>query len=176
MIANKLFLKNKMEREENILLSRPTPNYDSLNSEIDISPETPLLPSPPSADTNIPSRWLCGFTRPTLNIIPLKLQLYLYDVLLRFFQFVIILIFLFTFLTVFKYKAIPDSNDYSDIKFDWKWDPGSYLNPVNSSFSNFNVLLDGHSHTSFSDGQMNPDQLLQWAIGKKKLFIKYIPL
>ena len=145
-----------MEQEENAPLSHPTPNYNTLNSEIDISPETPLI-----SPLNTQSRRLRGFTRPTLNIIPLNFRLYLYDVSLRFYQFILIVVFLFTFLTVFKYKVIFDSSDYSDIKFDWKWDPKSYLNPVNNAFGEFNVLLDGHSHTSISDGRMNPEQLLQ---------------
>ncbi len=86
--------------------------------------------------------------------------------LLQLFQFILILIFFFTFLIIVKYKVVPDPSDYSDIKFDWKFDPRSYLAPVDNDFGEFNVLLDGHSHTSFSDGWMNPEQVLQWAIGK----------
>src|SRR5687768_12166221 len=130
-----------MEREENVPLSHPTPpNYNTLNSEVDISPETPLI-----SPSNTQSHRLRGFTRPTLKILPLNFRLYLYDVSLHFFQFILILIFLFTFLTVFKYKVIFDSSDYSDIKFDWKWGPKSYLNPVNNAFCEFNKLLDDHS-------------------------------
>ncbi|PKY47526.1 hypothetical protein RhiirA4_462739 [Rhizophagus irregularis] len=35
---------------------------------------------------------------------------------------------------------------------------------IDNDFGEFNVLLDGHSHTKFSDGRMNPEQLLKWAI------------
>ncbi|PKC60103.1 PHP domain-like protein [Rhizophagus irregularis] len=155
-----------MDQEENALLSRPTQNYNTLNSsEIDISPETPLLPTTSSPPQNQRHR-LNGGTGPVLSEIkiPLKIRLYLRDVLLRFSQFILILVFLFTFLTIFKYKAIPDSNDYSDIEFNWRFDPRSYMTPIDNDFGEFNVLLDGHLHTKFSDGRMNPEQLLKWAI------------
>jgi hypothetical protein len=158
-----------MNQEENALLSRPTQNYNTLDSsETDVSPETPLLPLPTSSPRNR-SYWFRGDTGPVLSQIkmPLKFRLYLRDVILRFLQFILILIFLFTFLTFFKYKAIPDSSDYSDIEFNWKIEPRSYMTPIDNDFGDFNVLLDGHSHTSFSDGRMNPEQLLKWAIGKK---------
>ncbi|PKC04112.1 hypothetical protein RhiirA5_401615 [Rhizophagus irregularis] len=74
-----------MNQEKSALLSRPTQNHNTLNSsEIDISPETPLL---------------------------------------------------------------PQNQRHHD-----------------NDFGEFNVLLDGHSHTKFSDGRMNPEQLLKWAI------------
>jgi hypothetical protein len=157
-----------MNQEENALFSRPTQNYNTLDSsETDVSPETPLLPLPTSSPRNR-SYWFRGDTGPVLSQIkmPLKFRLYLRDVILRFLQFILILIFLFTFLTFFKYKAIPDSSDYSDIEFNWRIKPRSYMTPINNDFGEFNVLLDGHSHTNFSDGRMNPKQLLKWEIGK----------
>uniref|UniRef100_U9U4H4 Polymerase/histidinol phosphatase N-terminal domain-containing protein n=1 Tax=Rhizophagus irregularis (strain DAOM 181602 / DAOM 197198 / MUCL 43194) TaxID=747089 RepID=U9U4H4_RHIID len=115
-----------MDQEENALLSRPTQNYNTLNSsEFDISPETPLLPTTSSPPQNQRHR-LNGGTGPVLTI--------------------------------------PDSNDYSDIEFNWRFDPRSYMTPIDNDFGEFNVLLDGHSHTKFSDGRMNPEQLLKWAI------------
>src|SRR5918912_1132180 len=152
-----------MNQETNSLLSQPTQNYNALDSsETDISPETPLLPlqtNSPQPSDNPQRRWLRTSVIPALNIVPLKFRLYLHDALLRFFQFVVILIFFFTFLTIFEYVDKPDSSDYSNLKFDWKFNPKSYLTPVNSSFGEFNVLLDGHSHTRFSDGSMNPEKL-----------------
>ncbi|RIA89735.1 polymerase/histidinol phosphatase-like protein [Glomus cerebriforme] len=158
-----------MDQEENALLSQPTQNYDTLDSsEPDISPETPLLPLPTTTSTPPPSpsnsHLLRDGVRPIFNKISLKFRSYLYGVLLRFFQFILILIFLFTFLTIFKYEDLPYTDDYSDVEFNWRFDPRSYLTPINNSFGEFNVLLDGHSHTNVGGGRMQPEQLLQWAI------------
>ncbi|KAF7721531.1 hypothetical protein EC973_004529 [Apophysomyces ossiformis] len=60
-------------------------------------------------------------------------------------------------------EGLPRSEDFSNLHFDWKIDPGSYLTPFNSSFR-YNVLLDGHSHSTYSDGKMNVRQLLEWHI------------
>ncbi|CAG8476916.1 2985_t:CDS:2 [Cetraspora pellucida] len=59
---------------------------------------------------------------------------------------------------------VPERSDYSHLEFDWKVDPSSYLRPIDNTFVDYNVLLDGHSHTTYSDGRMKPEQLLQWAI------------
>lgn len=61
--------------------------------------------------------------------------------------------------------GLPKPEDFSHLSFDWKIEPRSYLTPYNSSFQ-YNVLLDGHSHSTFSDGKMNPRQLLDWHLGK----------
>ncbi|KAG0095974.1 hypothetical protein BGZ93_005156 [Podila epicladia] len=61
----------------------------------------------------------------------------------------------------------PQLSDYSAIKeFDWPpIQPRSYLSPMNSSFGNvYDVLLDGHSHTTYSDGRMSPETLIKWHI------------
>ncbi|KAG0334552.1 hypothetical protein BG000_008236 [Podila horticola] len=61
----------------------------------------------------------------------------------------------------------PQLSDYSAIKeFDWPpIQPRSYLSPMNSSFGNdYDVLLDGHSHTTYSDGRMTPETLIKWHI------------
>ncbi|KAF9330387.1 hypothetical protein BG006_006681 [Podila minutissima] len=63
----------------------------------------------------------------------------------------------------------PQLSDYSAIKeFDWPpIQPRSYLSPMNSSFGNeYDVLLDGHSHTTYSDGRMSPETLIKWHIGE----------
>uniref|UniRef100_U9SWU1 Polymerase/histidinol phosphatase N-terminal domain-containing protein n=1 Tax=Rhizophagus irregularis (strain DAOM 181602 / DAOM 197198 / MUCL 43194) TaxID=747089 RepID=U9SWU1_RHIID len=96
-----------MNQEKYALLSRPTQNHNTLNSsEIDISPETPLLPQNQRHHGTGP-------------LYPIQM-----------------------------------------IKFD----PRSYMTPIDNDFGEFNVLLDGHLHTKFSDGRMNPEQLLKWAI------------
>ncbi|KAI8074847.1 polymerase/histidinol phosphatase-like protein [Gongronella butleri] len=58
---------------------------------------------------------------------------------------------------------LPTAADYSNLVFDWQVNPRSYLTPYNQSFQ-YNILLDGHSHTNYSDGKMNPRQLLDWHI------------
>ncbi|KAF9950845.1 hypothetical protein BGZ72_007562 [Mortierella alpina] len=61
----------------------------------------------------------------------------------------------------------PELTDYSAVHdFDWTpINPRSYLSPMNASFGDqYDVLLDGHSHTTFSDGRMSPETLLKWHI------------
>ncbi|KAI8337256.1 Polymerase/histidinol phosphatase-like protein [Chlamydoabsidia padenii] len=58
---------------------------------------------------------------------------------------------------------MPKPEDFSHLQFNWKVDPSSYLTPYNQSFK-YNVLLDGHSHSTYSDGKMNVKQLLDWHI------------
>lgn len=60
---------------------------------------------------------------------------------------------------------VPQAENFQDLTFDWRVNPSSYLQPFNTSFQ-YNVLLDGHSHSNFSDGRMNVRQLLEWHIGK----------
>ncbi|KAI8372107.1 Polymerase/histidinol phosphatase-like protein [Blakeslea trispora] len=58
---------------------------------------------------------------------------------------------------------MPKPEDFRQLVFDWKINPRDYLKPYNSSFE-YNVLLDGHAHSTFSDGKMNVRQLLEWHI------------
>jgi hypothetical protein len=60
---------------------------------------------------------------------------------------------------------IPRSEDFSQLNFDWKLRPGDYLIPLNQTFK-YNVLLDGHTHSIYSDGKMNARQLIDWHVGK----------
>lgn len=64
-------------------------------------------------------------------------------------------------------EGLPEDADYSDLQFNWTVNPSSYLKPYNSSFT-YNVLLDGHSHSTYSDGKMSVRQLLDWHIGTRK--------
>lgn len=61
-------------------------------------------------------------------------------------------------------EGMPRPEDDSNLVFDWRVDPASYLTPFNQSFQ-YNVLLDGHAHSTYSDGRMNVRQLLEWHIG-----------
>ncbi|ORY95246.1 Polymerase/histidinol phosphatase-like protein [Syncephalastrum racemosum] len=60
-------------------------------------------------------------------------------------------------------EGMPRPEDDSNLVFDWRVDPASYLTPFNQSFQ-YNVLLDGHAHSTYSDGRMNVRQLLEWHI------------
>lgn len=60
---------------------------------------------------------------------------------------------------------LPKEEDFSHLTFDWKINPTSYLTPWNTSFQ-YNVLLNGHAHSTYSDGKMNVRQLLDWHLGK----------
>ncbi|KAI8979286.1 Polymerase/histidinol phosphatase-like protein [Mycotypha africana] len=59
--------------------------------------------------------------------------------------------------------GLPKPEDFSNLTFDWQINPRDYLKPYNASFE-YNVLLDGHSHSTYSDGKMNVRQLLNWHI------------
>lgn len=61
--------------------------------------------------------------------------------------------------------GLPDPADYSNLQFNWTTNPSSYLRPFNTTFQ-YNVLLDGHSHSTYSDGRMTVRQLLDWHIGR----------
>lgn len=69
--------------------------------------------------------------------------------------------------------GLPQSEDFSTLSFDWKINPGDYLAPYNTSFQ-YNVLMNGHSHSTYSDGKMNVRQLLDWHIGKALCRFVYI--
>ncbi|KAF9028623.1 hypothetical protein BGZ52_009579 [Haplosporangium bisporale] len=60
----------------------------------------------------------------------------------------------------------PQLSDYAAVtEFDWPpIQPRSYLSPMNSTFGNYDVLLDGHSHSTYSDGRMSPETLIKWHI------------
>jgi len=63
----------------------------------------------------------------------------------------------------------PEEADYRAVtEFDWPpINPRSYLSPWNASFGDqYDILLDGHSHSRYSDGRMNSETLLKWHIGK----------
>ncbi|KAI8643301.1 Polymerase/histidinol phosphatase-like protein [Parasitella parasitica] len=59
--------------------------------------------------------------------------------------------------------SMPKPEDFSKLTFDWKVNPREYLTPYNTTFQ-YNVLMNGHAHSTFSDGKMNVRQLLQWHI------------
>ncbi|KAJ2793060.1 hypothetical protein H4S07_007165, partial [Coemansia furcata] len=56
--------------------------------------------------------------------------------------------------------------DFSTMKFDWKTNPRDHLVPVDPEYRDFNVLLDGHSHTTVSDGRLMPEQLVEYSLAQ----------
>ncbi|KAI9250606.1 Polymerase/histidinol phosphatase-like protein [Sporodiniella umbellata] len=57
--------------------------------------------------------------------------------------------------------GLPPPEDFSHLQFNWKINPSDTLKPFNTSFQ-YNVLLDGHTHSVHSDGKMSVRQLLDW--------------
>ncbi|GAN02430.1 conserved hypothetical protein [Mucor ambiguus] len=57
--------------------------------------------------------------------------------------------------------GLPKPEDFSKLKFDWKINPRDYLTPYNTTFQ-YNILMNGHAHSTYSDGKMNVRQLLDW--------------
>jgi len=55
------------------------------------------------------------------------------------------------------------SYTWEGVTFNWNYQPDGLL-PFNSSYENYTVLLDGHSHTNYSDGQLSPEQNILWHI------------
>ncbi|KAI9304542.1 hypothetical protein BJ944DRAFT_240456, partial [Cunninghamella echinulata] len=89
---------------------------------------------------------------------------YLIGMLSRFITTIIILGVLIAIGIGLKYTdSLPKPEDFTHLEFDWQVNPSSYLTPFNQSFK-YNVLLDGHAHSTYSDGKMNVKQLLDWHI------------
>lgn len=61
--------------------------------------------------------------------------------------------------------GLPKPEDFSKLKFDWKINPRDYLTPYNTTFQ-YNTLMNGHAHSTYSDGKMNVRQLLDWHLGE----------
>ncbi|KAJ2354530.1 hypothetical protein GGF43_003210 [Coemansia sp. RSA 2618] len=52
------------------------------------------------------------------------------------------------------------------MKFDWTTDTRARLKPADAAYADYNVVLDGHSHTTLSDGRLTPEQLVEYAIAQ----------
>lgn len=72
----------------------------------------------------------------------------------RFATLFAVLLALYGLLSLLQYTiSSPEEYDYSDVIFDWPQVDPSYLKPTDPDFGPYNVLLDAHSHTTFSDGR-----------------------
>ncbi|KAJ1823549.1 hypothetical protein LPJ56_002963 [Coemansia sp. RSA 2599] len=56
--------------------------------------------------------------------------------------------------------------NFGAMSFDWETSPRDSLVPFDPSLSNYNVLLDGHAHTTVSDGRLSPEQLVDYSIAQ----------
>jgi PHP domain len=65
-----------------------------------------------------------------------------------------------------KYVNKPPRDFPDRVKFPFRYnitaDPDTV--PWDPEFGKYNVLLEMHSHTYFSDGAMSPEQMVEWAI------------
>jgi hypothetical protein len=65
-----------------------------------------------------------------------------------------------------KYVSKPPGDLPGEVTFPFRYnlsaDPDTV--PWDPNFGPYNVLLEMHSHTYFSDGAMSPEQMVEWAI------------
>ncbi|PWA02246.1 hypothetical protein BB558_001621 [Smittium angustum] len=83
---------------------------------------------------------------------------------IRILYFIVYLAIFIAILLYLKTKINYEELDYTKIQFPWHSDPKSYLVPYNQTFGDYNILLDTHSHTTYSDGRMSPGKLIEQAI------------
>lgn len=91
---------------------------------------------------------------------------YLWGLLYRIASLIVILGVLIAIGIGLRYTdGMPKPEDFSKLKFDWKINPRGYLTPYNTTFQ-YNTLMNGHAHSTYSDGKMNVRQLLDWHLGE----------
>ncbi|PIA13060.1 PHP domain-like protein, partial [Coemansia reversa NRRL 1564] len=61
-------------------------------------------------------------------------------------------------------NGVPQPADYTNMEFNWKINPRSYLKPMNPNYTDYNILLDAHLHTTYSDGVLSPKQVIEFAL------------
>ncbi|KAJ2609769.1 hypothetical protein H4S08_003912 [Coemansia sp. RSA 1365] len=61
-------------------------------------------------------------------------------------------------------NGVPQPADYTNMEFNWKINPRSYLKPMNPNYTDYNILLDAHLHTTYSDGVLSPKQVIKFAL------------
>ncbi|CAG8678572.1 11863_t:CDS:2 [Acaulospora morrowiae] len=129
--------------------------------------DTPFssFPPPPPSPTQTQPRWM--FRPSPQKYFTTKIKphtKYLSEMCNRLGQFILIILTLCIFSLILRYQSVPDSKDFSEVDFDWKFNPATYLKPNEEFFGNYNVLLNGHIHTTYSDGKMTPEQVLKWSM------------
>ncbi|KAJ2221633.1 hypothetical protein IWW45_008820 [Coemansia sp. RSA 485] len=56
--------------------------------------------------------------------------------------------------------------NFGAMSFGWTTKPQDSLVPFDPLFGDYNVLLDGHAHTTVSDGRLSPEQLVDYSIAQ----------
>ncbi|KAJ2378792.1 hypothetical protein IW150_000573 [Coemansia sp. RSA 2607] len=59
-----------------------------------------------------------------------------------------------------------ETYNFKAMTFNWSTNPRAHLVPFDPSFGDYNVLLDGHAHTTVSDGRLTPEQLVEYSIAQ----------
>jgi hypothetical protein len=81
-------------------------------------------------------------------------------------QLTTILAVLIAILIRLKYVNKPGRDRPQDVTFPFRYnltaDPDTV--PWDPKFGDYNVLIEMHSHTRWSDGAMTPEQMVEWAI------------
>eukprot|EP01132_Coremiostelium_polycephalum_P002543 gene2543-3146_t len=74
-------------------------------------------------------------------------------------------------ISVVIYNSPPSQYTNYNLSFDWSFDPRS-LYPYDNNFT-YNILLDTHCHTVYSDGGLTPEQNILWHIanGYNAMFV-----
>lgn len=84
----------------------------------------------------------------------------------RALQLTAVLIVLIAILLKLKYTSKPPRDFPTRATFPFRYnltaDPDTV--PWDPDFGPYNVLLEMHSHTTYSDGAMSPEQMVEWAI------------
>ena len=84
----------------------------------------------------------------------------------RALQLAAILVVLIAVLIKLKYVDKPPRDLPQTVQFPFRYnitgDPDTV--PWDPDFGPYNVLLEMHSHTVFSDGAMTPEQMVEWAL------------
>jgi hypothetical protein len=78
-------------------------------------------------------------------------------------QFFTVLLTMALFLLLARSKLPIETYDYPALQFNWTRVDPTHLPVMNSTFGNYNVLLDGHVHTLVSDGNLLPEQVVDLA-------------
>ncbi|KAJ1721689.1 hypothetical protein LPJ53_003816 [Coemansia erecta] len=59
-----------------------------------------------------------------------------------------------------------ETYNFGAMSFDWSTNPRTHLIPFDPTFGDYNILLDGHAHTTVSDGRLTPEQLVEYSIAQ----------
>ncbi|KAJ2077653.1 hypothetical protein H4R24_005011 [Coemansia sp. RSA 988] len=85
---------------------------------------------------------------------------------IRFGSMIIFAALLAVMLVPFHESANIGPFNFKKMRFDWHTDPHTHLVPYDPAYADYNVLIDGHAHTTLSDGRLTPEQLVEYSIAQ----------